>query len=184
MAQEGIMTETDLNQRITDLHTEALALTNEVLDQGRPSAAQLEQAELISRKLKQLQSEVSSGEDSLKAKQNLKLQEIQRYLIALVALGELEEVGLDQEISRLSAESFKLAQEAARGKRSWIDLEKRASEINTRLEEIWPEIEDADSGQSVLLRQAWTDARLDVGYVLSGGELATSIRLHHYLQSH
>ena len=85
-------------------------------------------------------------------------------------------------IHQLSAQAFQLAQQAARGQREVAQLERQAQAINLRLEALLPAIDDAPAEQRSGLIDAWNDARLDVGYVLSGGELATSTRLFYFLR--
>jgi hypothetical protein len=85
-------------------------------------------------------------------------------------------------VYQLSAAAFELAQEAAASQAKQNERARRAREINDFLNELVPYIQNAPLEEQEGLRTAWTDARLDVGYVLSGGELPTSTRLFHYLE--
>ncbi len=85
---------------------------------------------------------------------------------------------VDSEVYRLSARAFALAKEAASGGRSL--LEEDARRIDERLDELWEQLQAAPSSDPGVTR-AWSDARLDVGYVLSGGELSPSPRLAQHL---
>ncbi len=53
--------------------------------------------------------------------------------------------------------------------------------INAILSEIWPDVQTASAADPGIAN-AGSEARLDLGYVLSGGGPTTSIRLFHYLQ--
>src|SRR5215217_3612627 len=85
------------------------------------------------------------------------------------------------ELAKLSAAAFAMAQVATeRGDFAAHEADARA--LNDRLEEFRPRIEAAPATEQPALEQVWTDARLDLGYVLSAGELPTSTRMHHFLQ--
>jgi hypothetical protein len=91
----------------------------------------------------------------------------------------------DEDVSlktyRLSNEAFTLAQEAATNQGEAGARDERARTLNAILENIWPDIQTA-SAYDPGLTNAWSEARLDLGYVLSGGGPTTSIRLFQYLQ--
>ena len=90
-----------------------------------------------------------------------------------------DDLGL--ELAKLSAAAFAMAQIATeRGDFAAHEADARA--LNDRLEEIRPRIESASPAEQPALEQVWTDARLDLGYILSAGELPTSTRMHHFLQ--
>jgi hypothetical protein len=83
------------------------------------------------------------------------------------------------DVYRLSNEAFALACRA-------IDLGdtrpmlEAARALNSRLDELLPGAQSAASSDPGVMR-AWSDARLDSGYVLSGGQLSTSPRLAAYV---
>jgi hypothetical protein len=82
-----------------------------------------------------------------------------------------------QDVYRLSQEAFALAKEAAdRGHPE--DLQEKARAINARLDEL---LAVAQSAADPGVARAWSDARLDVAYVLSKGELSMSPRLAAHL---
>ena len=82
---------------------------------------------------------------------------------------------------RLSNEAFTLAQAAATNQGDSTTRNERARALDAVLDEIWPDVQTA-SAVDPGLANAWSEARLDLGYVLSGGGPATSIRLFQYLQ--
>jgi len=86
-------------------------------------------------------------------------------------------------VYQLSNEAFTLAQEAASGGGDKEAREAKARELNARLDELWPQIQAGPATYDPGLNSAWSDARLDLGYVLSNGELSTSTRLFYYLES-
>ncbi len=86
-------------------------------------------------------------------------------------------------VHRLSNEAFRLAQQYASGAGEPEKLDEQARDINNRLDTLWPLIQKLEPTAQAELSQAWSDARLDADYVLSGGELSTSTRLYYYLQS-
>ena len=85
-------------------------------------------------------------------------------------------------VHRLSNEAFQLAQQYASGTGDLDKLAEHAREVNARLDTLWPLIQKLDVTVQADLSQAWSDARMDADYVLSGGELSTSTRLYYYLQ--
>jgi hypothetical protein len=86
-------------------------------------------------------------------------------------------------VYQLSSEAFTLAQEAASGGGDKEAREKKARALNERLDELWPQIQAGPASADPGLNNAWSDARLDVGYVLSNGDLSPSTRLYYYLES-
>lgn len=90
-----------------------------------------------------------------------------------------EDFGL--EISKLSAEAFQLAIAAVESG-DFAGQEAKARELNARLDETWPRIDLSPEPERSSMSREWADARLDLGYVLSNGELSTSTRLFYALQ--
>ena len=93
----------------------------------------------------------------------------------------MEDSDLNQTVYGLSNEAFELARAAAESG-DYAAGEARAQELNDQLTGLWPRVEDAPAEEQAELSRVWSDARLDVGYVLSGGELPTSTRLHQVVQ--
>lgn len=89
---------------------------------------------------------------------------------------------LQRTVTSLSYDAFRLAQTAAASAEDILALKRRAREMNTQLDELDALIEGAPAGEQAALRKAWSDARLDVGYVLSGGTLPKSVRMGFFLQ--
>lgn len=89
---------------------------------------------------------------------------------------------LQRVVTSLSYDAFRLAQSAATSPEETPVLKRRAREVNTQLDELDALIESAPAGEQAALRKAWSDARLDVGYVLSGGTLPKSSRMGFFLQ--
>jgi len=88
-----------------------------------------------------------------------------------------------RELYRLSNEAFSLTQQLIDGAQDAPALESRARALNERLSELWPRTEAAAARDPGLSR-AWSDARVDVGYVLSGGDTpTTTTRVMQYLQT-
>ena len=89
---------------------------------------------------------------------------------------------LKKTLDQLNRDAFGLAQAAAADTGGKASRGRRARAMNNRLDELIPFVQSAPPEDQAGLIQAWNDARLDLGYVLSGGELPTSTRLFHYLQ--
>lgn len=89
----------------------------------------------------------------------------------------MDDGDLNQTVNELSNEAFELARAAAESG-DYAAGEARARELNDQLTDVWPSVEGAPAEEHDELSRVWSDARLDVGYVLSGGELPTSTRLH------
>lgn len=85
-------------------------------------------------------------------------------------------------VHRASNKAFSLAQQFAAGAADLSRIQAKARELNRQLDELWPLIQQSTANEQVDLSQAWSDARLDLGYILSGGQLSTSTRLYYYLQ--
>jgi hypothetical protein len=84
---------------------------------------------------------------------------------------------LKESVNSSSAEAFALARDAAESGDFDKDQD-RAKVLNDQLTEFWEQIESLAADQQAELTQAWSDARLDIGYLLSRGELDTSTRLY------
>jgi len=81
---------------------------------------------------------------------------------------------------RLSNEVFALAQQAVDGSGDKTERELKARELNAWLDQQFPAIRQASVRDPGLMK-AWSDARLELSYILSGGELSTSSRLAQYI---
>ncbi len=88
---------------------------------------------------------------------------------------------LRQTITALNREAYALAQQVARHQAQTDQYTEQARALDQRLEAVSPLIDSAEAWEQGELAEAWTDARLDLDYILSGGSQPTSIRLHHYL---
>src|SRR5262249_32967094 len=83
------------------------------------------------------------------------------------------------EVYRVSSEAFALACRAVDSGET-APLVEAARAVNARLEALLAGAQAAEAADRGVMR-AWSDARLDVGYVLSGGQLSTSTRLAAYV---
>jgi hypothetical protein len=79
------------------------------------------------------------------------------------------------DVYRASEEAFALARRAVGGGDP-ASLAEAARAVNARLDALLPAAQAAEATDPGVMR-AWSDARLDVGYVLSGGQLSPSTRL-------
>jgi hypothetical protein len=86
---------------------------------------------------------------------------------------------LGRDVYVLSSQAFELAKASAGGAGTPA-AKQSAREMNERLDQLWLRI-DASPPDDPGVTRAWSDARLDVGYVLSAGELAPSPRLAAFL---
>jgi hypothetical protein len=88
-------------------------------------------------------------------------------------------------ILELSRDAFYLAQQAAQQPNQNDQLTQRASDLDQRLQAVAVLInhsKDEKTGQpDELLTTPWTEARLDVDFILSDGSQPISFRLHHFL---
>ena len=97
---------------------------------------------------------------------------------------ESEPNNLVLKVNQTSSQAFLLAQNAFQNGHGSPELMAQAQQLNNQLDEFWPQIQASAVDLQPELSRVWSDARLDVGYVLSQGELSTSTRLYHYLQDH
>lgn len=88
---------------------------------------------------------------------------------------------LVQTITALNQAAYQLAQQAAHAGDHSSAYAAQAAALDARLADIAPRLADLALDEQAALAAAWTEARLDLDYVLSGGRQPTSIRLHHYL---
>ena len=89
---------------------------------------------------------------------------------------------LEQTVRGLNQEALELAR-AAIAKREDPDvLEERGRDLDARLEELIDAIRAAPEDTRQNLIDAWSDARLDVTFVLGGARGPTSLRLGHELR--
>src|SRR5258708_6073214 len=90
---------------------------------------------------------------------------------------------VSEQVSRLSLDAFNLAKDTATGRSDPADLKTRAKAMDERLTILIPEIRGMVTPDQSAVMQAWTDARLDLTYVLAGGgPIPTSTRLGFFLQ--
>lgn len=85
-------------------------------------------------------------------------------------------------MTRLSQEAYELAKAFASGDSDGEAQKVRARAIDRRLDELVPLIQAALPADQPRLTEAWNDARLDVGFVISGGTQPTSLRLAAHLR--
>ncbi len=85
------------------------------------------------------------------------------------------------DVYRVSNEAFSIACRAVDlGDTTPLLDEARA--LNARLDDLLPGARSASALDPGVMK-AWSDARLDAGYILSGGQLSTSPRLAAYVAS-
>lgn len=176
------MTSQSLSQLVAELHNESLMLVQTVLETQEVSQEQVGQARALSRKIEIYESKLKESQSADQSELIMKLAEARKYLAAVQAMTEDKEEDLSSEINRISQDAFALAQAASTSRDDWEEYKQRAREINEILDRMLPEIQGASLPERQALIQDWNDARLDVGFVLSGGELATSTRLFHFLE--
>lgn len=85
-------------------------------------------------------------------------------------------------VQHLSLRSFDLAKAVAGTGSSTHNQRESARHLDGELSNIWPAVDALPLDQRAEASAAWTDARLDLDYILSAGQLPTSTRLFHYLQ--
>src|SRR5690348_13150009 len=85
-------------------------------------------------------------------------------------------------VQRLSAQSFELAKAVAATGGSTESQRESARQLDGELANLWPAVDALPPDPKSEASAAWTDARLDLDYILSAGQLPTSTRMFHYLQ--
>ena len=85
-------------------------------------------------------------------------------------------------VQRLSAQSFESAKAVAAAGGSTESQRETARHLDGELANLWPAVDALPPNQRAEVSAAWTDARLDLDYILSAGQLPTSTRMYHYLQ--
>lgn len=93
-----------------------------------------------------------------------------------------EEWDLKTAVHELNRAAYELAKQSASGEGDRDEMKRQAREMDGFLDELVPRIQAAPLDDQQPLKDAWTDARQDVSYVLSDGQLPTSLRLFHYLE--
>src|SRR4051812_44946101 len=84
---------------------------------------------------------------------------------------------LRQILTQLNQSAYHLAQQAAQLAPGSPQLVAQAADLDARLAAVSPRIDTAPPDEQPELAELWTDARLDLDYILSGGSQPTSIRL-------
>ena len=84
---------------------------------------------------------------------------------------------LDQQMTRLSHEAFRLAADEAEGSGGREQRHERARALNRTLDDLAPAVRAAAATSELDLRELWTDARMDIAYVLTDGRAPKSLRL-------
>lgn len=93
------------------------------------------------------------------------------------AEGDLQRI-----IMELNQAAYHLAQQAAQQPNQFDQFAEQAYELDRRLQAVALLIDNTEvPGQPDELIEAWTTARLDVDFILSGGSQPTSLRLHQFL---
>ena len=93
----------------------------------------------------------------------------------------VEEPALLVDAHRFSNEAFALAKACVTGETDADELKARAAELKARLPELAAGIESVPDEYRPDINRALADARLDLDYVAAGGNLPSSIRLHHFI---
>ena len=88
---------------------------------------------------------------------------------------------IDADISRFSAEAFGLAKAFLAGDHDDA-LRESASGLRAKLPDVAARMQEADEPYRAGMNRALSEARLDLDYVLAGGELPTSLRLGHVIR--
>jgi hypothetical protein len=88
---------------------------------------------------------------------------------------------LHQILTRLNQAAYRLAQQAAQRAAVPEQLEAEAQALDQQLMALSPRLDAAPPADQAELVNTWTEARLDLDYILSGGSQPTSIRLHRFL---
>jgi len=84
------------------------------------------------------------------------------------------------EAKRFSMEAFGLAKALVAGDEELEELQRRAGELQERLPELSAQVDSAPEESRPDIQRSLADASLDLRYVLAGGNVPSSIRLHHF----
>ncbi len=93
--------------------------------------------------------------------------------------GQTSDMELEQEVHLFSNEAFSLAKDLVAGKDAEA-LKVRAHTLEPRVPELADRAKAADPAYRPDLNRALADARLDLDYVLAGGNRPSSTRLHYF----
>jgi hypothetical protein len=88
-------------------------------------------------------------------------------------------MALEQEVHLFSNEAFDLAKDFVAGKDADA-LKEQARKLEPRVPELAARAKNADPAYRPDLNRALADARLDLDYVLAGGNRPSSTRLHYF----
>ena len=89
---------------------------------------------------------------------------------------------LERTIDQLSQEAFRLATATAANQADGQTRKGRAREIDRQLDELVSKIQAMPATEQPPLVDAWNDARLDIGFVLSDGKQPMSLRLQAHIR--
>jgi hypothetical protein len=88
--------------------------------------------------------------------------------------------GLVTEAARFSTEAFELAKTLVDGDEELGELQRQAGELQERLSELSAQVDSVPEEYRPDIRRSLADASLDLRYVLAGGNVPSSVRLHHF----
>jgi hypothetical protein len=83
---------------------------------------------------------------------------------------------------RFSNEAFELAKTFVAGDGDQEELKAKAAELRERLPQISSQMASLPDAERADVNRVLSDANLDIGYVLAGGNVPSSIRLHHLME--
>jgi hypothetical protein len=97
-------------------------------------------------------------------------------------MAEEEELGLVAH--RFSNEAFEVAKAFVAGNDDPEELKVKATELRERLPTISSRLSSLPDAERADANRVLSEANLDIGYVLAGGNVPSSIRLHHVMSGH
>ena len=170
-----------IKSELKQLTQEARLLADKVIAGESLDAAAQQKAQTLEAQLAQLTKRISSTPKDVRPGLEWQRDKAERYLLAVFDSFKETERSVEQQVAKVSQQAFQLAVAAATGDFASYQAEMRR--INEQLDILQPSFATVPESSRAETITAWTDARLEVGFVLSSGELPMSMRLFYHLEA-
>lgn len=170
-----------IKRELKQLTQEARLLADKVIAGESLDAAAQQKAQTLEAQLAQLTKRISGTAEDVRPGLEWQRDKAERYLLAVFDSFKETERSVEQQVAKVSQQAFQLAVAAAAG--DFANCQAAMKGINEQLDAFRPSLATVPESSRAETIAAWNDARLEVGFVLSGGELPMSMRLFYHLEA-
>jgi hypothetical protein len=170
-----------IKRELKQLTQEARLLADKVIAGESLDAAAQQKAQTLEAQLAQLTKRISVTPKDVRPGLEWQRDKAERYLLAVFDSFKETELSVEQQIAKVSQRAFQLATGAAAS--DFASYQAEMKSINEQLDILQPSLATVPESSRAETITAWTDARLEVGFVLSSGEMPMSMRLFYHLEA-